>query len=143
MNLESYQRHELGGLDGHNFRQAGHSSASIDPSLSHLNRTLIEPDSNLVIPTVQPNARKVRDDARLVASFVMTLPEELGEDKLDDWIKASMAWWNTLPGKPAYAVLHRDEPGARPHIHAVRGPVDEAGHLNYRRDFGGHRERLD
>ena len=98
-------------------------------------------------PAVQPDTgRKIRTDARVAASFVMTLPEEIDPKdgpKVDAWIDATMDWWNSLPGKPAYAVMHMDEPKARPHIHALRIPVNEAGNLNYKRDFGGHRERLD
>ena len=98
-------------------------------------------------PAVQADTgRKIRTDARVAASFVMTLPEEIDPKngpKVDAWIDTTMDWWNSLPGKPAYAVVHMDEPKARPHIHALRIPVNEAGNLNYKRDFGGHRERLD
>ena len=143
MNLASVQGQGLAGLNGHNFRQAGYLSASIDPSLTHLNRTLVAPDPNMTIPTHQPNGRKVRSDARVAASVVMTLPEELQEDRLEEWIGASMKWWHELPGKPVYAVLHLDEPGAKPHIHALRIPIDKDGHLSYKRDYGAHRSRLD
>ena len=97
-------------------------------------------------PSSPDTGRKIRTDARVAASFVMTLPEEIDPKdgpKVDAWIDTTMDWWNSLPGKPAYAVLHMDEPKARPHIHALRIPVNEAGNLNYKRDFGGHRERLD
>ena len=158
MNLESHQAGDLAGINGHNLRQSGHTSASIDPALSSKNRWLDETmisnefddDLNIVRsvtwspPDRQPDTgRKIRPDARVVASFVMTLPEELGHDRLDAWVDASLDWFNSLPGKTAYAVLHMDEPGARPHIHALRIPENDAGNLNYKRDFGGHRERLD
>ncbi len=152
MNLQAYQRGALPGIHAHNMR-TGYLSASINPDLIGNNRlldkTLIDdsdpgkPIVDIPIPEVQPNGRKIREDARVAASFIMTLPEELGPAQLDEWVAASMDWWNQLPGQPAYAVLHLDEPGARPHIHAIRIPMDAEGHLNYKRDFGGHAERLD
>ena len=144
MNLKALQAGDLAGINGHNMRDAGHTSASIDPALTHLNARLDWDMPYWTPPTVQPDTgRKIRTDARVAASFVMTLPEELDHDRLDDWLGASCKWLESLPGKTAYSVLHMDEPGARPHIHAIQIPVNEAGNLNYKRDFGGHRERLD
>ena len=144
MNLQPHQAGDLDGINGHNLRRPGHTSASIDPALTHLNSRLDMAMPDWTPPEVQPDTgRKIRTDARVVASFVMTLPEELGHDRLEDWRDASMDWFDSLPGKTAYAVLHMDEPRARPHIHALRIPLNEAGNLNYKRDFGGHRERLD
>jgi hypothetical protein len=144
LNLKSHQAGDMAGINGHNLRRPGHTSASIDPALSGRNKMLDRSMTDWTPPAVQPDTgRKIRADARVAASFVMTLPEELDHARLDAWVDASMTWFNSLPGKTAYAVLHLDEPGARPHIHAVRIPVNEAGNLNYKRDFGGHRERLD
>ena len=147
MNLDSLQAGALAGINGHNLRRPGHTSASIDPALSAHNYMLDQSMTDWTPPAVQPDTgRKIRTDARVVASFVMTLPEEIDPKdgpKVDAWIDATMDWWDSLPGKPAYAVMHMDEPKARPHIHALRIPENEAGNLNYKRDFGGHRERLD
>ena len=147
MNLQPHQAGDLAGINGHNLRRLGHTSASIDPALSAHNYMLDQSMTDWTPPAVQPDTgRKIRTDARVVASFVMTLPEEIDPKdgpKVDAWIDATMDWWNSLPGKPAYAVMHMDEPKARPHIHALRIPVNEAGNLNYKRYFGGHRERLD
>ena len=152
MNLEPLQRDQVAGRDAHNMR-SGYISKSVDPDLIKDNLDLYMPEARPQIPSHQPprpdktgklrQPRKIRDDARVACSMVMTLPEELGLDQLDEWVEASMAWWHQLPGQADYAVLHLDEPGARPHIHAIRIPIDEAGHLSYERDFGGHSERLD
>lgn len=157
MNLQSHQAGAMAGVNAHNLRTQERTPASVDKSLSAANvwldRTCIKRDESgidrarLGIPERQPDTgRKIRPDARVAASFVMTLPEEIDrkdQSKVDAWADASMSWWDTLPGKPAYAVMHLDEPGARPHIHAVRIPVDEKGNWNYKRDFGGHRSVLD
>ena len=147
MNLQPHQAGDLAGINGHNLRRPGHTSASFDPALSAHNYMLDQSMTDWTPPAGQPDTgRKIRTDARVAASFVMTLPEEIDPEdgpKLDAWIDATMDWWNSLPGKPAYAVMHMDEPKARPHIHALRIPENEAGNLNYKRDFGGHRERLD
>ena len=140
LNIQPLSRSETRGLANHNFR-IGEIADHVDPHRSHLNRvlhgSLHVPGALGELPKVQPDTgRKIRKDARLSAAVVCTFPKELDQDQhLDAWVGRTMDWLHkTCPGKVAYAVLHMDE--TRPHIQAGVLPVDETGHVDYKRYFG-------
>ena len=127
----------------HAFRE-GAPAESVDSSLSYLNKSL-HGEANAMgalgaMPQQQPNGRKIRSDANLGTSMVFTLPDELAHDDeqaLDAWTQATMDWIrDNAPGELAYAVMHRDEPAARAHIHAMMLPMDEKGTVNYKHHYG-------
>lgn len=76
----------------------------------------------------QPGARKVRKDAVLAVDWVITLPEDVRPEDEEKFFRAAAEWFagryeSVLPGR-----VHRDEPGARPHMHQPVVPLryDEA-----------------
>ena len=134
MHISSRKRVELKALAMHAFRE-GAPAESVDPARSYLNKSL-HGEANAMgalgaMPQQQPNGRKIRSDANLGTSMVFTLPDELAHDDeqaLDAWTQATMDWIrDNAPGELAYAVMHRDEPAARAHIHAMMLPMDEKG----------------
>lgn len=143
LNIQAAKRTDIVGLAGHAYRE-GDPGDHVDKSRTHLNRILAGPTRYAemktalrAIPDRQPDTgRKIRADARVMCQAVMTLPEELQEADVDRWAAASVAWLrDRCPGKLQYATLHLDE--SRPHIHAGILPANDAGNLNYKRDFGG------
>ena len=143
MHISSRKRVELKALAMHAFRE-GAPAESVDPARSYLNKAL-HGEANAMgalgaMPQQQPDGRKIRSDANLGTSMVFTLPDELAHDDeqaLDAWTQATMDWIrDNAPGEVAYAVMHRDEPGARPHIHAMMLPMDEKGTVNYKLHYG-------
>ena len=76
---------------------------------------------------------------RYVKEIQLLYDKELDKDDLEDvrmWAKSSLEWLrNECRGKLAKALLHMDE--SRPHIHAFIRPVNEPGHLSYKKYFSG------
>ena len=142
LNIKPRKRSDLVGLAQHNFR-TGPTPDSADPTLSKNNIILLGNKDVAgafgAMPERQPKGRKIRSDAVLGASFVMTLPIEIDPNKEKDvwrWVEVSMAWAaQNLPGRAAYATLHLDEPGARAHIHLLKIPEDETGKINYKQYY--------
>ena len=147
MNLQPLRTGAAAGLTKHLDRK-GRIEDHIDQERSHLNRQLYldQEQMNLILnpPTHQPGpdgkrGRKIRKDAVHACTMIQTLPKELDKDDPEDvriWAKSSLEWLrNECPGKLAKAVLHMDE--SRPHIHAFIRPVDERGHLSYKKYFSG------
>ena len=142
MNIRARHRADVAGMLRHDFRhyEPDQIPPQIDPDRVALNRTLCGDDAALEdLPQRQPDTgRKIRKDARVVASMVCTLPQELDSTDpaaVDQWAAATMRWLQMdCPGDVAYAVLHLDE--SRPHIHAALIPWAESRHLSYKAVFG-------
>ena len=142
MNIQPLKRADVGGIARHNFRLGDKVPEHVDPERTPLNKVLYG-DSSVPgalgpLPDVQPDTgRKIRDDARHVASFVFTLPNELDGNAAGEsaWVQETQKWLkHECPGELAYAVVHHDE--GRVHIQAAVRPVDSLGHLDYKRYFG-------
>ena len=141
MNIQPRKLPSLGGMLRHDFREyePGELPNHIDEDRTQDNALLYgSRDALDNLPTRQPDTgRKIRRDANVAGSVVMTLPVEIDpqdRERVEAWTEASVEQLQQMPGKLAYAVLHRDE--TRPHIHGVIVPVDERGHLSWKRDYG-------
>jgi len=140
LNIRPKKRADIKGMLKHDFRQYDPEEMPprIDASRLAYNRILHGSAGALNdLPERQPDTgRKIRVDANLAASMILTLPKELGAEDVEQWANASVQWLQQeCPGRLAYAVLHQDE--SRPHIHAAVVPEDEKGHVSYKVPFDG------
>ena len=115
LNIQSLNRDQIGEITAHNFR-LGPTPAHVDPARSDKNQTLYGdrtvPGALGPLPSRQPDTgRKIRPDARLVASLLCTLPKELDPADTYAWASRTLHWLQTdCPGQLAYAVLHNNPP---------------------------------
>ena len=147
MNIQPAKRGDAIGLAAHAYRFGAHPD-HIDRSRTSLNKILRGPatlrEARALIeglPDRQPPkakgkaGRKIRTDANYTAQLICTLPEELDESALEDWVAATLAWAeHDAPGRLLYAALHRDEKS--PHLHMAIHAVEESEKLNYKALFG-------
>ena len=150
MNIRARKAPSIAAMLRHDFREYAPDAgpAHVDPSRTQDNRVLQGSREALDdLPTRQPDrkdkegrlrrGRKIRSDANVAGSVVLTLPKEIDpedEERVQAWTQETLRFLHEeMPGQLAYAVLHRDE--SRPHIHAAVVPIDERGHLSWKRHF--------
>jgi len=114
LNIQPKKRADLKGMVKHDFRQYLPEDVPrhIDTSRLAHNRILYgSADALDDLPERQPDTgRKIRVDANLAASMILTLPKELGAEDVEQWVATSVQWLQKeCPGRLAYAVLHQDE----------------------------------
>ena len=109
LNIQPKKRPDLKGMLRHDFRQYERDSLPkhIDPERQGCNRVLCgDPAALEDLPERQPEtSRKIRKDANVAASMVMTLPQELDPDNPDQveaWpMPPSIGYTNSAPdGSP-------------------------------------------
>ena len=147
LNCQPAKRDDARGLCAHAYRYGAQESDRIDSERSHLNRVLAGPNTFIgaraeinSIRREQPDGRKVRSDANVIAQMIATLPGELDDDQLNAWCETTVEWAREqAPGRLLYAVLHRDE--SRSHIHLALVPEEDTGKLSYKALYGGEPRR--
>ena len=105
LNIKPIKRDGLIGLAQHNFR-TGPTPKSADSALTKDNIVLIG-NKDVAgafgdMPERQPDGRKIRSDAVLGASFVMTLPIEIDPNNEKDvwqWVEVSMGLGRAKPAR--------------------------------------------
>lgn len=128
--VQKFTRGAVGGLSSHIERKtSNHSNKDIDRERTHLNYDLCEKDGDM-LSRYNERLDEVycfnRKDVKVVADWIVTLPEELKEKSLDeqreffqetyDFLYARYGKENILAG-----VVHNDE--TTPHMHFSFMPV--------------------
>lgn len=114
-----------------------HSNENIDKSRTHLNYDLKDRQGltayeyykqridDIATETKERTGKSIRKDAVTLCSWVVTAPESLPEDKLNDFFQSSYNWFSERYGEDniVTAVVHMDE--VTPHMHFQFTPIIE------------------
>ncbi len=131
--IEKCKGTKAGALIKHDERAQGTKDEHIDPALRHLNYNLCERgDSigymNSRISEIMKD-KTLRKDAVKAISLIVTCPQDLPEQEQEKFLRAAYDFAEKEYGKENIisAWVHRDEPGAMPHIHikAVPAVIDK------------------
>ena len=114
-----------------------HSNESIDKTRTHLNYDLKDRGGltayeyykkridDIASETKERTGKSIRKDAVTLCSWAVTAPKDLLEEKLQDFFKASYAWFAERYGADniVTAAVHMDE--STPHMHLQFTPIIE------------------
>lgn len=137
-NMQKYKASRCGHVLGENLRDDARHRERVDESLTPENYNLAscrDPRQALadaMAGTESATGRKMRKDANVMFSWVVTLPEDVREGDERRFFEAAHDFMNERYGGEGLclcAVVHLDEPKARPHLHECRMPI-VSGKLN-------------
>lgn len=143
MHYAKYQKGAVGSILLHSDRGIDspdtheHSNESIDKTRTHLNYDLKNRGGltayeyykkridDIVSETKERTGKSIRKDAVTLCSWAVTAPKDLPEEKLQDFFKASYAWFTERYGADniVTAAVHMDE--STPHMHLQFTPIIE------------------
>ena len=127
--IQKHKRHEIGHLLNEN-RRAPESMKreNVDASRTHLNVCLVDHDIEFVNAKIRRHEeianRKIRKDAVILTSIVMTLPVNVPQDREFEFFQHVHDFCVSITGGPTNCVssfIHRDE--TTPHLHFNFTPV--------------------
>lgn len=127
--IQKHKRHEIGHLLNEN-RRAPESMKreNVDASRTHLNVCLVDHDIEFVNAKIRRHEeianRKIRKDAVILTSIVMTLPVNVPKDREFEFFQHVHDFCVSITGGPTNCVssfIHRDE--TTPHLHFNFTPV--------------------
>jgi hypothetical protein len=143
MHYAKYQKGAVGSILLHSDRGIDspdtheHSNESIDKTRTHLNYDLKDRGGltayeyykkridDIASETKERTGKSIRKDAVTLCSWAVTAPKDLPEEKLQDFFKASYAWFAERYGADniVTAAVHMDE--STPHMHLQFTPIIE------------------
>lgn len=127
--IEKCKGGEAGALIKHDERTQGEKDKHIDPALRHLNYNLCERGDSIKFMNSRikeiMQEKTLRKDAVKAISLIITCPQDLPENEQEKFLQAAYDFAVKEYGKENIisAWVHRDEPGAMPHIHIKAVPV--------------------
>lgn len=137
-NMQKYKASQCGHVLGENLRDDARHRERVDESLTPGNYNLAscrDPRCALadaMAGTESATGRKMRKDANVMFSWVVTLPDDVREGDERRFFEAAHAFMNERYGGEGLclcSVVHVDEPRSRQHLHECRLPM-VSGKLN-------------
>lgn len=136
MNVKHFTLSNLYGLDRHNMRNTSNHTTNIDDELTKENLILKGNDSLAKLAKEQVKKRvsgRITSSSIFVSEFIFTLPENLKKENAEEYFRDCIDILEHMGNNKdniVKAVVHLDEPDARPHCHVDFVPITRDGRLS-------------